>query len=105
MSKSITYYLTLFVIRVKGIKKAFSQDSINYQAISKGDVHIPKNDFFSPFKTTKLTIQETLITEIRRSRDSKKLLLYIHGGAFISGPAMHHWASIRRIAKKRNHTF
>lgn len=103
MSKSITYYLTLLVIRIKGLKKAFSEDTINYLALRKADVHIPKSKFFTSINTKTYIINETKITEIKNN-SSSKLLLYIHGGAFISGPGQHHWDTIEKIAKETNHT-
>lgn len=104
MSKSITYYLTLFVIRMKGIKKAFRQDPIDYISIRKNDVHDPKSSYFQSLAPKTYTIGETKITEIKKELSSQKLLLYIHGGAFISGPSQHHWDSLEKIIQHTNHT-
>ena len=104
MSKSITYYLTLFVIRIKGIKKKFSQDPIDYLELRKEDVYVPKRKYFKSRQITNFVISQTKITEIKSSDQSKKLLIYIHGGAFISGPSQHHWDTIEKIAKTTNYT-
>ncbi|WP_299762673.1 alpha/beta hydrolase [uncultured Dokdonia sp.] len=104
MKLSLTYYITLFVIKLKGLKKAFSQDPIDYKKIRKEDVHQVKGSFFKKHQTRTFTILNTSITEITSDKTSGKLVLFIHGGAFISGPAKHHWDTIRTIVKQTNHT-
>ncbi len=103
MKLSITYYITLFVIKLKGIKKDFSKDPIDYKKIRKEDIHHPKGAFFRTNKVRNFTISKTLITEIKQDKTSDKLLLFIHGGAFISGPAKHHWDTIKEIVNQTNH--
>lgn len=104
MSKSITYYLTLWVIKMKGIKKTFSKSPIDYWQLRKEDIKFPKNRFFKRNNTSTFTITETQITEIANHSNPNKLILYIHGGAFVSGPAQHHWDTIEKIAKATNFT-
>lgn len=101
MGKSFTYHLTLFVIKLKGIKKIFSQDPINYQLLRKDDIYIPKQNFFTAERVTRFQLLNTRITEI--NNNSKKLLIYIHGGAFISGPSKHHWDTVETISKSTNY--
>lgn len=48
-------------------------------------------------------ISETLITEIGLNNNSEQLVIFVHGGAFISGPAQHHWNSVKEIAKQTNY--
>lgn len=103
MKQSITYYITLFVIKLKGIKKEFSKDPINYKKIRKEDVHLPKGNFFKQNLLRSFKISGSLITEIGLNKDSNKLLIFVHGGAFISGPTQHHWNAIEQIAKKTNY--
>lgn len=104
MNKSITYYLTLFVIKQKGIKKTFSQSPIDYQKRRRDDVHIPKARFFKKDRVTSFSILKTQITQISNPENRGKLLLYFHGGAFVSGPAQHHWDSVERIGKETDYT-
>ncbi len=104
MKKSITYYLTLLVIKLKGVKKEFSKDPIDYLEIRKENVIHPKNNLFKNRKTRNFKVDKTLITEIKPAHSSDKLLLFIHGGAFISGPAKHHWDSLQEISKHTNLT-
>lgn len=103
MKHSFTYYLTLFVLKLKGIKKDFSKDPIDYNKIRKQDVHVPKDRFFKKDCVSNYKISNTRITELTQNTSSKKLLLFIHGGAFISGPGKHHWDTIKEIYKKTNH--
>lgn len=104
MSKSITYYLLLLVIRIKGIKKQFRQDPIDYLALRKEDVSIPGDRYFKSANVTHFVLADTQITQIKSAGNSKKLLIYIHGGAFISGPSQHHWDTIKTLAEATNHT-
>ena len=104
MKKSITYYLTLSVIKLKGVKKAFSQSPIDYKKLRKEDVILPRTNFFKKQNVQSFPVLETLITEIKSTQTSEELLIYIHGGAFVSGPAQHHWDSLKEIAKKTQQT-
>lgn len=103
MSHSISYYLTIFVIKLKGIKRNFSENPVNYKKIRKEDIKKPKGTFFKQNATT-FKISNSLITEIKQPKDSGNLLIFVHGGAFISGPSKHHWDSIKTIFNKTNHT-
>ena len=102
MKNSLSYYLTLFVIKLKGIKRSFSQSPIDYRKIRREDVHQPKGRFFRKYISQTFKVADSTITEISKGSSPDKLLLFIHGGAFISGPAKHHWDSIKEIAKKTN---
>ena len=100
MSKSLTYYITLLVIKLKGIKKTFSKSPINYLKLRKEDVHFPKGRYFKTDKISTFSILKTKITQVNNRLETDKLLIYIHGGAFVSGPAQQHWDSIEQISKK-----
>ena len=100
--KSITYYLTMLVLKLKGIKREFSKTPLDYKKIRKEDVHQPNNKLFRPHNISQFKILETSITEIKSKETSSKLLIFIHGGAFVSGPAKHHWDTIKTILKKTN---
>ena len=104
MKHSITYYLTLFIIKLKGIKRDFDKDPIDFKKIRKEDVHYPKGNFFFLFNIRSFKILDSLITEIGQDKESNKLLIFVHGGAFISGPAKHHWDTIQEISQQTNYT-
>jgi len=101
MKLSLTYHLTLFVLKLKGIKKAFSQDPIDVSKIRKGDVHQPDTKLFKNKAVRNFKILDSNITEVKGDKSSG-LLLFIHGGGFISGPAQHHWETISEISKSTN---
>ena len=103
MKQSLTYYITLFVIHLKGLKKEFSNDPIDFKKIRKNDVHHPKGTFFKQNIKRSFKISDSLITEVGLSNNINKLVLFIHGGAFISGPAQHHWDAVKKIAKQTNY--
>lgn len=94
----------LLVLKIKGIKKDFSKDPIDFKKIRKADVHKPSGQFFKHNILNHFEIANSLITEISTHEKSNRLLLFIHGGAFISGPSRHHWNAIKEIAKQTNYT-
>jgi acetyl esterase/lipase len=102
MNKSLTYYLTIFVIQLKGIKNIFSKSPIDYLKLRKIDVYSPTSKFYKTNKISTFQILKTAITQIENTEKTNKLLIYLHGGAFISGPAQHHWDSLEYISKKTN---
>ncbi|MFT6338321.1 MAG: acetyl esterase/lipase [Saprospiraceae bacterium] len=104
MKHSLTYYLTLLVIKLKGIKSDFNKDPIDFKKIRKEDVHHPKGKFFNQENVRSFKVLNSLITEIGQDNASGKLLIFIPGGAFISGPAKHHWDTIQELSQQTNHT-
>ncbi|WP_299217354.1 alpha/beta hydrolase [uncultured Aquimarina sp.] len=103
MKQSFTYYLTLSVIKIKGLKKIFSKDPVDFEKLRKEDVYKPKGSFYKKNVTRDFKISNSLVTEIGQKNDSDKLLIFIHGGAFISGPAKHHWDTIKTITKQTDY--
>lgn len=103
MKQSLTYYITLLVIKLKGVKKDFSIDPINFKKIRKEDIHHPKGIFFKQNQLRSFKVSDSIITEIGLNGNSENLLIFIHGGAFISGPAQHHWDAAKEIAKQTNY--
>ena len=101
MTKSISYHIILFVLKLKGLKKDFSQDPIDYKKIRKQDVHDPKGKFFSQSIIESFNILKSKITAVNKT-ESNRLLIFIHGGAFISGPSQHHWDSIKTLHQQTN---
>jgi acetyl esterase/lipase len=104
MKQSFTFYLTHWVIKLKGLKKLFSEDPINFKKIRKEDVFKPKGSFFKRNIKRRFQVLKTEVTEVRHSDNSNKLILFVHGGAFISGPAKHHWETIKTIVKATDYT-
>jgi len=104
MKQSLTYYITLLVIKLKGVKKDFGKDPIDFKKIRREDIHHPKGNFLTQNQIHNFKILNTSITEVKRNKTSNDLLIFIHGGAFISGPSKHHWDTIQEIVKQTNHT-
>ena len=104
MKQSFTYYLTLLVIRLKGLKKDFSKDPIDYKKIRRNDVRKPSKKSFRVNDVEIFKISSTTITEISQKNSSKSLLIMIPGGAFISGPVKHHWDSANEIIRSTGYT-
>lgn len=103
MKQSITYYLTLLVIKLKGVKRNFSEDPIDFAKIRREDMHLPAGRFFKKYILQKFKISDSLIVEIGSEKNAENLLIFIHGGAFISGPAKHHWDTVKEIAKRTSY--
>lgn len=104
MGKSLSHRFLLIVLKLKGLKQAFSQDPIDYKRLREEDVKFPKDNYFKKRNIFQFKISDSTITEMPGSNSSGKLLIFIPGGAFISGPAKHHWDAIKRISKKSDHT-
>ncbi|PWJ43103.1 alpha/beta hydrolase fold domain-containing protein [Sediminitomix flava] len=98
MKQSISYYLTLFIIRLKGIKKNFSEDPIDVFKVRKEDQHKPKGQFFKRNRLRSIEIADSVVTEVGLNKTSNQLVISIHGGAFISGPTQLHWDAVKKIA-------
>lgn len=95
--KSITFYLTLLVIRLKGIKGIFSEDPIDYKKLRKEDVHQPDAKNFRPHLLKQFTVMDSLLTELKPVSTNGFLLIFCHGGAFVYGPVQHHWDAAKQI--------
>lgn len=100
MNNSFTYYLTILVIKLKGIKNIFSKSPIDYLRLRRNDVYTPTSRFYKTDKISNFEILGTKITQIEKDNKTDKLLIYLHGGAFVSGPAQYHWDSIESISKQ-----
>jgi len=105
MKYSLSYYVTLFVIRLKGVKRTFNVDPINYEKLRKENIAIPKSKYFrQKDRLNTFKILNTEITEIRFEKESKKLILFIHGGAFVYGPVKHHWDTAEKLSRSTGYT-
>lgn len=89
---------------MKGMKKVFGSNPINYQKLRKDDVLRPKGAFFKKSIKRTFRIQNTEVTEISHEKNPTKLLIFLHGGAFVSGPSDVHWQAIKEIVKRTDYT-
>lgn len=95
--KSLSYYLTLLIIKIKGVKRDFSNDPVDYQRLRKGNVASPDPKKFRPHSFRKFFVAGAEISEIIPERESDSLLLFCHGGAFIYGPVDYHWDAAKTL--------
>ena len=104
MKQSLSFYITLFILKLAGLKKGFSKSPVDYKKIRKADSFNPKGSFFKKRIQRKFSLLKTEITEIAQIEAGNKLILYIHGGAFISGPSKIHWDNVRAINEQTKQT-
>lgn len=103
MKRSFSYNLVAFVLKLKGLKKIFSKDPIDYKKLRKEDVKQPKSSFYKK-NSKSFKILDSSITELISTDKKKKIVLFFPGGAFVSGPTTHHWDTLKEIYKKTNYT-
>lgn len=99
MKQSLGYYIIKSILKLKGVKKDFSKDPIDFQKIRREDKNDPKGKFFKQKTLRRFKILDTRITEVAQDISTKKLLIFIHGGAFISGPTKLHWDTLKEITE------
>ncbi len=98
---SITYHITMFVLKLKGVKETFSKTPIDVKRLRKDDIHVPSEKLLSGASATAIKIEKTAVTEIGPSKapTSEFLLLYCPGGAFVYGPTELNWKSIAHLVE------
>lgn len=92
--------MTLWVLKMLGLKAIFSKDPIDYHKLRKQDLKAPSPKLFGKNKTEEFKVEGGKVTAIipRERKEEDKLILYLHGGAFISGPGKHHWVKLNKLA-------
>lgn len=95
---SISYYLALAIIKLKGVKTVFSKHPINYIKLRKEDVH--EISSFREGKIRKLKIADSLVTILDPEAQTSHLIIFVPGGAFVSGPVQYHWDASKSIASQ-----
>ncbi|WP_109300925.1 alpha/beta hydrolase [Aquimarina sp. AU474] len=98
---SLGYFLVKLVLKIKGEKRSWSQDPIDYQYKRKQDEHNPSKKFLvgCSFETNEIGLcKVTSITP--KTMFTDVLLLYCHGGAFVYGPTKENWIALSKLAKR-----
>ncbi|MEM9052015.1 MAG: alpha/beta hydrolase [Bacteroidota bacterium] len=103
MSPSLSYYLVLIVLKLKRVKSIFSTSPVDYQKLRKEDVKKPSSRFWRGYIMKRFKAGNSVVTSVKSQPTSEKLILFIHGGAYISGPGMHHWKAVRKMARLTHH--
>ncbi len=98
---SFGYFLVKLVLKLKGEKRSWSQDPIDYQTKRKQDVHNVNRRLVLGCSFESKEIKQTKVTMITpKNVVTDVLLLYCHGGAFVYGPTKENWIALAKIAKK-----
>ncbi|WP_281986532.1 alpha/beta hydrolase [Aquimarina aggregata] len=98
---SLGYSLVKLFLKLKGEKKSWSEDPINYVKKRKQDIYKPSSFLLSgcSFKTKKIADSSVTFLEPKQLK-SDFLLIYCHGGAFIYGPTRENWVALAKIASQ-----
>ncbi len=98
--QSISYHLVLLILKLKGVKSAFSTTPIHVQHLRREDMHQPSKKLLAGNTARSFTIGETTITEIRpKSTATDFLILYCPGGAYVYGPTELNWNLLTQLVK------
>jgi acetyl esterase/lipase len=145
MQPSLSYRLTLLVIRLKGVKRDFSRAPIDVDKIRREDVHLPSGRFFRGAKkidsasgsekgiikrfissvlsnffdvekakslfaplrkrrnVSRFNVSSTVVTNIQQPNPTGKLVIFVHGGAFVAGPTLYHWQAVQALSESTQH--
>lgn len=98
----ISYHLTMLVLKLKGVKRTFSESPIDVKKLRKEDVHVPSPGLLKGNLTSVFKVQQTRITAISPAQPQAAdfLILYCPGGAFVYGPTELNWHMISHVVKK-----
>lgn len=100
---SISAYVVTFFLKLKGLKRIFSQDPIPYTKLRKDDVWFPPAKVLKNTTATTVQILDTEITILnpkKKVKNTDYVLLYCPGGAFVSGPNLVNWESLSTLVQK-----
>jgi acetyl esterase/lipase len=98
---SFSYRLTMLLIKLKGVKRAFSKSPLNIEHLRKEDIHMPFSKLLQENATCTFKIRQSTVTELTPAdtTSSDFLIIYCPGGAFISGPTELNWSTISQIVR------
>lgn len=98
---SINYHILRSILKLKGEKKSWSTDPVNYAKKRKENLRTPvkRNLKGNSFETFAVLESRITVVKPKENKSSKHLLLYCHGGAFIYGPTKYQWNGISTIVK------
>ncbi|MDC0230937.1 alpha/beta hydrolase [Aureispira] len=98
-----SYLLVKLVLKIKGIKKTFSEAPINYKKLRKNDLFVPTKSMIRGLNSHSFQVSESTVTEIfphEINTSKTQLIIYCPGGAFICGPTKIAWKNISHLAAK-----
>ena len=98
-----SYLLVKLVLKVKRIKRTFSEAPINYKKLRKNDLFVPSKSILGGLNSRSFQVSESTVTEIfpqEINTSKNQLIIYCPGGAFICGPTKIAWKNIAYLAEK-----
>ncbi|MHA7057441.1 alpha/beta hydrolase fold domain-containing protein [Aquimarina sp. M1] len=98
---SLGYSIVKLALKIRGEKKSWSADPVDYLKKRKEDIDEPNSKILLGNSFQTKIVADSKITEIIPAQPSNEyLLFYCHGGAFIYGPTKNNWKFIARIVKQ-----
>ncbi len=98
---SFGYFLVKLVLKIKGEKKSWSQNPIDYEKKRKQNIVVPNRWVLQGCSFEQKDINESKVTEITPKKEQTDgLIIYCHGGAFVYGPTRENWGVLAKIAKQ-----
>ncbi len=87
------------------IRRLLKTQKLNLRLLRLLDLHKPPFWFFGNCSKERMDIDGSIVHVIKpKNTESNKVLFYIHGGAFISGPMNVHWHFLSKIIKRTGYT-
>src|SRR4051794_38630067 len=68
-----------------------------YTTLRAGDLHDPPRPLARRHATEKLTVGDARAVWLDRARSAAGVLVYLHGGAYVSGPIAEQWTYLGRL--------
>lgn len=99
---SLSAKIVYAILKIKGIKKIFSQDPIWYEKLRKDDQFQPPKSLLKGVAARSFNLKKSTITELLpiKTAPSDFLLIFCPGGAFVSGPNATAWPSLITLVKQ-----
>ncbi len=100
---SISSIFFIKILQLVGIKKDFQKENFDYKNLRKNDVKNIPWLFKRKLTITKFYKGETVITNLlpkNQHKGNNFQILYIPGGAFVSGPTLFQWSFLKNISLK-----
>lgn len=99
---SLSYHFIRAILKLMGVKKAFSSDPMDYKKLRKGDLSQPSKRMLRGNKMDSFNVLNSTITILTppQAPQGDYLLLYCPGGAFVSGPGPTAWDSLATLVKR-----
>ncbi|MDH7446448.1 alpha/beta hydrolase fold domain-containing protein [Aquimarina sp. 2201CG14-23] len=100
---SFGYSIVKLILKLKKVKKSWSQDPIDYVKKRKDDIHVPKKRLVRGKNVKTLKVDKSIVQIINPYTIQKdQVTIYFHGGGFVCGPTKENWQFISKIVSSTN---